>query len=196
MGKSKGGKKPKSGSSGGGGKYGFYHLDLDPNQILFAHSKIKPFFSGCGRLIDDTIQQIRDDRSVLDNIPTITVMEGPRDPDSDKVWYFSLNNRRLYVFKQLRAEGVIDTVRVRVRALKPHEKDRYTLDRCSPTAKFMFKARPKKEGGDEEGQSTSDQEDGSTGAKGKSEEEEVSDQGVEEKLEALMIDRTKSGTVE
>ncbi|CAN0191784.1 unnamed protein product [Pylaiella littoralis] len=74
----------------------------------------------------------------------ITVLLGPTDPACDgERCFFSLNNRRLFVFKACREEGLLGPdgqVRVRARAMKPHERERYTVDRCSLQAKFLFAA--------------------------------------------------------
>ncbi|CAM9637813.1 unnamed protein product, partial [Phaeothamnion confervicola] len=141
-------------------------LDVDPRRIRFAHSRIRPVFSGCGRTLNATIEEVKTGQTSLSDIPTITVIEGPKkekndnrtaDEDvddggrrrgrgrkapaenNDEPWFFSLNNRRLYVFKELRDMGLLpcNTVRVRARAPKPHECKRYTLERCAERATVM-----------------------------------------------------------
>lgn len=102
MGK-KAGKKNGGGSAGGGG--GFSTLDVDPRHVRYAHSKIKPHFSGCGRTIEQTLDEIRDGKTRPSDLPMITVLLGPTDPAVDggqqqqQQCFFSLNNRRLFVFK-------------------------------------------------------------------------------------------------
>lgn len=64
----------------------------------FTHARIRPFFSGCGRLIMNTLDDIVSKRIPLENLPMITVI-------SNNGFYFSLNNRRLFVLKTLRDQG-------------------------------------------------------------------------------------------
>mmetsp|Transcript_4098 Transcript_4098/g.5664 ORF Transcript_4098/g.5664 Transcript_4098/m.5664 type:complete len:90 (+) Transcript_4098:55-324(+) len=55
----------------------FTFLDIDPNNIRFAHSRIRPYFSGCGRSLHDTLNDIKDRKITLEELPFITVIEGP-----------------------------------------------------------------------------------------------------------------------
>ena len=91
------GKNKSSGDGGGGG--GFSTLDVDPRRVRYAHSKIKPLFSGCGRTIEQTLCEIRAGKTRAADLPIITVLLGPLDPSDGQQWFFSLNNRRLFVFK-------------------------------------------------------------------------------------------------
>lgn len=52
-------------------------------------------------------------------------------------FYFSLNNRRLFLFKTLKERGVIDTVMVQVKPALERERAKYTRDRCVLRAKLM-----------------------------------------------------------
>jgi hypothetical protein len=66
---------------------------------------------------------------------------GPETEDGDR-WYFSLNNRRLWVYKRCREEGLLratnNQIAVRVRAPKSvAEQNRYTLEKCALEAKLM-----------------------------------------------------------
>jgi hypothetical protein len=68
------------------------------------------------------------------------VIAGPNDPVSGARWYFSLNNRRLWVLKRCREEGLLanNQILVRVRSAKSaSEALRYSLDNCAVEAKFM-----------------------------------------------------------
>ena len=103
---------------------------INPESIYFTHSKIRPFFSGCAAKIEDTIQSILQGKLSIENIPIITVIE-----TNDHL--FSLNNRRLYLFKYLKREGFLDTVQVRIKQPLPREIERYTVSRCSLSAKIM-----------------------------------------------------------
>jgi hypothetical protein len=58
----------------------------------------------------------------------------------DGPWYFALNNRRLWVLKRCREQGLLtdNKILVRVRAPKSQaERERYTLDKCVVQAKVM-----------------------------------------------------------
>lgn len=78
------------------------------------------------------------------------MLPGPEtddDNDGRGRWYFSLNNRRLWVLKRCREEGLLlDTnnmVLVRLRHAKSEaESKRYTIDNCALEAKVM-KESPK-----------------------------------------------------
>jgi hypothetical protein len=75
---------------------------------------------------------------------TKQVIVGPED--SDGPWYFSLNNRRLWVFKRCREEGLLENNVIRVRVREPKsgsEEDRYTLENCAVEATFMREKAPK-----------------------------------------------------
>lgn len=65
--------------------------------------------------------------------------------------YFSLNNRRLFVLKELRSRGLLDgdTIGARVKVALEREKERYTVDRCSLVAKIMREGAIEKAGDDE-----------------------------------------------
>jgi hypothetical protein len=77
------------------------------------------------------------------------VIVGPDENDGLGPWYFSLNNRRLWVLKRCKEEGLLENglVRVRVRQSKSgNEASRYTIDNCAVEAKFIReKAAPKQD---------------------------------------------------
>ena len=105
-------------------------VELDPEDVYFTHARVRPFFSSCGRRLDETLADIADGHTRIEDLPTITVLDAGDH-------YFSLNNRRLWVFKELRSRGIIEKVRVRVKEALPREKERYTTDRCVLNAKVM-----------------------------------------------------------
>jgi hypothetical protein len=119
-------------------------IDIDPNCIRFTHSRIRPYFTGCGRKVEDTLADIIGEKMSVYDLPKITVIlnEGT---------YFSLNNRRLYVLKELRSRGLLDgdTIGVRVKLPLEREKERYTADRCSLVAKIMREGAAEKADDDE-----------------------------------------------
>jgi hypothetical protein len=69
-------------------------------------------------------------------------------------FYFSLNNRRLFLFKTLKERGIIDTVMVQVKPALERERTKYTRERCVLRAKLMG-AGTKLEG--EEGEDEDDE---------------------------------------
>ena len=107
-------------------------IDIDPECIRFTHARIRPFFTGCGRRIEDTLADIISAKISVNDLPKITVIlnEGT---------YFSLNNRRLYVLKELRSRGLLkgNTIGARLKVALEREKDKYKVDRCSMSAKIM-----------------------------------------------------------
>lgn len=101
--------------------------DLDPLDIYYTHSKIRPFFSGCGKRIVDTIAEIESGQITANDLPQISVIQ---DGEGHT---FCLNNRRLYVFKHLRRMGLLtnNTISVRVKKAIPREMAKYSPEKCS-----------------------------------------------------------------
>ena len=69
-------------------------------------------------------------------------MIGPESDDGQHRWYFSLNNRRLWVLKRCREEGLLQSTKhqILVRVRKPKsqsEKERYTIAKCAVEAKII-----------------------------------------------------------
>ena len=122
-------------------------IQVDPQRIRFQHSRIRPHFSGCGRSVQSTLDSIRNKEITPQEIPPIQVIVGPDENDGLGPWYFSLNNRRLWVFKRCREEGLLVNNLIRVRVRQPKsagEFERYSLDNCAVEAKFMREREPKK----------------------------------------------------
>lgn len=100
----------------------------------------RPFFSGCGRRIEDTIQSIVEGTTSVDDLPKITVLRG------EGGHLFSLNNRRLYTFKQLRQLGALEnrtpsnTINVRIKSALPREIKKYSVDSCSLNCTIIHEA--------------------------------------------------------
>eukprot|EP00934_Nitzschia_sp_Nitz4_P001844 Nitzschia sp. Nitz4//scaffold341_size29662//14548//15198//NITZ4_008038-RA/size29662-processed-gene-0.22-mRNA-1//1//CDS//3329548546//1844//frame0 len=122
-------------------------LMIDPSQIRFQHARIRPFFSGCGRSVEGTLEEIRQGKIQPKDLPPIQVLVGPLDPDTGLPWYFSLNNRRLWVLKRCREEGLLgpnNLIFVRVRQPKSEqERERYSVSNCALEAKLMIEKAPK-----------------------------------------------------
>lgn len=122
-------------------------IRVDPVSVYFTHARVRPIFTGCNKMIEETLQEIINRVTKIDDIPMITVLE------SDGC-LFSLNNRRLYLFKELAKRGLLppEGVLCQTKPMLVREKDRYTPQRCSLQARLMG-VRPagdKIAGGDEE----------------------------------------------
>ncbi len=107
-------------------------IDIDPQSVMFTHSRIRPFFTGCGRRIEDTLLDITEHRISVEDLPLITVIENDGH-------YFSLNNRRLYVLKKLRTDGLLpnNSVKVYIKTALEREKRKYTPEHCALEARIM-----------------------------------------------------------
>ena len=105
-------------------------IEINPSVIYFTHARIRPFFTGCGRRVEDTLMDIRNGSLAVDSLPKITVICNGGN-------YYSLNNRRLYVLKELRSSGTLMVIKARLKVALDREKDRYTVERMSLTARIM-----------------------------------------------------------
>lgn len=131
---------PSAQDSGGG-------LMVDPARVRFQHSRIRPYFSGCGRSLMETLEDIRQNKISPSDLPLIQVIIGPADEDDGNPWYFSLNNRRLWVLKRCREEGLLgptNLISVRVRKPKSEQESlRYSVSNCALEAKIMGPGKDK-----------------------------------------------------
>ena len=130
-------KKAQSGAKKNGAENDF--IFVDPARVPFQHSRIRPLFSGCGRSITETLESIRRHELAPEDLPPIQVLVGPVGED-EQTWYFSLNNRRLWVLKRCREEGLLKNNQIRVRVRSPKssgEESRYTIENCALEAKLM-----------------------------------------------------------
>lgn len=113
------------------------HLSLvNPLDVRFAHSRVRPFFSGCGRRLDVTLSSLVRGELPLASLPPIAVLSLPGG------LLVSLNNRRLYVLQELARTAPArllpgGLVAVRLRAGTSADAARYTAERCAATAKLM-----------------------------------------------------------
>jgi hypothetical protein len=144
MGKNSKAKKSKGGKSKAESGEGW--IMVDPNRIRFQHSRIRPYFSGCGRSVVQTLEDIREGKLKPEDLPPIQVLVGPEE-DGQR-WYFSLNNRRLWVLKRCREDGLLTNNEIRARVREPKsdaELERYTLENCALEAKFTREQKKKNE---------------------------------------------------
>ena len=114
---------------------------VDPARVRFQHSRIRPIFSGCGRSVEGTLEEIRKGKVKPSDLPPIQVIVGRDDmTSSDGPWYFSLNNRRLWVLKRCREEGLLPNNQIFVRVRKPKSEQealRYSIENCALEAKII-----------------------------------------------------------
>ena len=80
-------------------------LELRPSEVFFSQATIKDHFRRGYRTIYETLEQCTNDPCTVDNIPKITVCK------KDGKW-FTLDNRRLWVFRQLEAKGLLSSISV------------------------------------------------------------------------------------
>ena len=108
---------------------------VDPSSIYFTFSRIRPLFS-CGRKIEDTIADIVSGKISAASLPPIQVLI---DAGGN---LYSLNNRRLFVFKTLQEKGLLDSVEVRLKPVPTTKRmdGKYTPEKCSKTARLMREA--------------------------------------------------------
>ncbi|KAG5480012.1 hypothetical protein LSCM1_06432 [Leishmania martiniquensis] len=106
-------------------------VDIDPLIVHFTFSRIRPRFS-CGRTIESTLQQFRDGELHPCDLPFLSVL-------TDGAHYYSQNNRRLYAYKQLRREGVLATIPVRLRPIPQTKRmqHKYSQEACALSATLM-----------------------------------------------------------
>lgn len=103
-------------------------MELDPESIYFTHSKIRKKFSGCGRLLEQTLADIQGGVTDVLAIPKIRVIF-----DGDR--YYSMNNRRLWVFKELKKSGHLAKIAVELRNAVSNSEKRLGKNTLSLTAK-------------------------------------------------------------
>lgn len=80
-------------------------LSLVPTCIRFTHDSISPRFS-CGRLVEDTFQELLTGRTLPRAIPRLTVVW------HKEAWFAYCGNRRLFVFQRLEQLGALASIEV------------------------------------------------------------------------------------
>eukprot|EP01001_Neometanema_parovale_P010933 NODE_7175_length_786_cov_89.306184_g6936_i0.p1 GENE.NODE_7175_length_786_cov_89.306184_g6936_i0~~NODE_7175_length_786_cov_89.306184_g6936_i0.p1 ORF type:complete len:192 (+),score=15.30 NODE_7175_length_786_cov_89.306184_g6936_i0:117-692(+) len=110
-------------------------IEVDPADVYFSHSKIRPLFS-CGRAVTQTLDDIQNGTLRVEDLPKITVITTGKDEH-----FYSLNNRRLWLFKQCRTLGLLPNNRVLVRVQPQADSkrlaQRWSAEVCSKEAKFF-----------------------------------------------------------
>lgn len=103
-------------------------IELDPSIIYFTHSKLRKKFSD-GKLVEETLKEILDGNLKVEDLPKIKVMY---DPATER--YISMNNRRLWVIKQLNSLGKCQSIMAHIEYVKSNSK--LTKNTYSLTAKL------------------------------------------------------------
>ena len=106
---------------------------LNPKEIFFSHSKICPNFTGCGKGVLTTLDEIKNGKLRIESLPNITVIQNCKGE------YISLNNRRLWVIKKCYELEYLDTINVNIKNvsdLSIKEQKRYNNNIFSLNAKF------------------------------------------------------------
>jgi hypothetical protein len=93
---------------------------LDPNLIYFTHSRIRGRFTGCNKTIEETFQELKNKTIAFSDIPKIKVLYDGKN-------YYSENNRRLYLFKKCKSEGLLQEIEVVIKYVKNPIKNTYSL---------------------------------------------------------------------
>ena len=78
---------------------------IKPSIIYFTHSKIRKQFTGCGKMLQETLDELVSGVTPISQIPTIKVY-------TDRTNFYSMNNRRLWVFKEMEAMNLLETIDV------------------------------------------------------------------------------------
>lgn len=103
---------------------------MDPLTIYFTHSKISPNFTGCSKTILESYQEIKENPEIISKIPIIKVYFDGKN-------FYSENNRRLYLFKLLAKEGIINSIPIRIEVLKGKKLEKYQKNTYSLNAKIV-----------------------------------------------------------
>ena len=140
-----GGRKPTASSNNKANKKNDVFIDLRPSEIYFTFSKISDTFSGCSKTLLETLKQLEaKEVDARKDIPAIAVVEidkphkkqeeeeeeesdgksnrkkkkKKKDNNDNERIFVSMNNRRLWVYKEAEKRGILQTIGVR---LQPKE---------------------------------------------------------------------------
>lgn len=124
--------------------------EVDPLDLYYTHSKIRSTFSKGGQRVLDTIRDIENGLLSANDFPPITVLIGA---DGNK---YCLDNRRLYVFKDLRRRGLLpdNKVTVLVRKAPPKDLGKYSVEKCSLNCTLMREKDILNDTSDQQGRKT------------------------------------------
>jgi hypothetical protein len=107
-------------------------IELDVLSIYFSHSKIRNRFTGCSKLLQETLDELCIGTLQIAEIPLISVIyDGSR--------YFSLNNRRLWVFKEMAKKGLLTKIAVNLKKPVTRSELKLCQNQLSLNAKACLK---------------------------------------------------------
>ena len=124
-------------------------LDVDVENVFFTHARIRPFFSGCGRRLVDALEELENGDMKLESLPQITILATPTSASDGQ--YFSLNNRQLWVLKQLRSKGMKDNLLSASQRRASKELEKYTRDGIERKSSATIMGVDKEDGRTEKG---------------------------------------------
>lgn len=107
-------------------------IEIDPNVIYFTHSKLRKQFSD-GKFVEETLKEVIDGNLKVEDLPKIKIMY---DPTTER--YISMNNRRLWVFKQLSSLGKLKSITANLEYVKGKD-NKLSKNTYSLTAKLDMK---------------------------------------------------------
>lgn len=107
-------------------------VELNVAEIYFSHSKIRNRFTGCSKLLQETLDEIIAGKTTIEDIPMISVIY-------DGIRYFSLNNRRLWVFKELAKLGKLEKIKVNLKKPVTRNEMKLCQNQLSLNAKACLK---------------------------------------------------------
>ncbi len=101
--------------------------ELIPSHIYFTHSVINYKFSGCGKLLENSLNELITNPKLIYTIPQIKVFY---IINNNNIKYYSENNRRLWLFKELEKKGLLDKINVRLEKAKnaKYYKNTYSMN--------------------------------------------------------------------
>ncbi|XP_076817069.1 uncharacterized protein LOC143462702 [Clavelina lepadiformis] len=134
----------------------FVLIKLRPSKIRFMHKTINSNFSD-GKSVNETVEKISSGEMSVNDLPKIKVTK-------KNGFYYSFDNRRLYVYRVLELRGLLDTVEVKKAPVRFFQEERFTTDnngRCvrlavGPTLPHASAESPASSSSDEDWSSESD----------------------------------------
>ena len=166
-----GGRKPTASSNNKANKKNDVFIDLRPSEIYFTFSKISDTFSGCSKTLLETLKQLEaKEVDARKDIPAIAVVEidkphkkqeeeeeesdgksnrkKKKDNNDNERIFVSMNNRRLWVYKEAEKRGILQTIGVRLQPKEVGERlarkgsRNFRLDRITLEARISSSSSP------------------------------------------------------
>ena len=173
-----GGRKPTASFNKKANKKNDVFIDLRPSEIYFTFSKLSDTFSGCSKTLLDTLRQLEaKEVDARKDIPAIAVVEidkphkkqeeeeeeeeeeesdgksnrkkkKKKDNNDNERIFVSMNNRRLWVYKEAEKRGILQTIGVRLQPKEVGERlarkgsRNFRLDRITLEARISSSSSP------------------------------------------------------